>query len=113
MAETAASVMQISQDHPKAPSSLRIIFFILLIAVLLSATATTYILMTWKSNTPTLSPVNSDENPFSSEISSNIFLEPSEDISSTPFNENFENNPFDAFEIGTEATPTQEYENPF
>lgn len=121
-ANNPANFIVHSPASQKPSSSFRIIFMVLLLGVLVSAAATTYILVTGKK--PNLVPTSpslqtSLENPFASETeSSNPFADTtSTEDTSNPFagTETASTNPFDQFEAGSSATSPNAsgYENPF
>jgi len=117
-----ASAAQITEDQTsqKSRHPLRPIFFLLLIATLLSATATTYILVT--GNIPQLVPQEeplpqtTTENPFlpgAAEAASNPFSEENAQVDiSQAFSEEAPVNFFDQFTT-EEAGSSGEYQNPF
>lgn len=109
-------------SQPK--SSFRIIFLLLLLAILASAIATTYILMT--GNTPKIASDNitaqtATENPFADEAQttkSNPFtdfetLEKENLNEAALFEEETSENFFAQFETQETSTGSTEYENPF
>ncbi len=109
-------------NAPYKPSaSFRVIFLLSLLAVLASAVATTYILITGKKPQIVEMPValpTADENPFAEEPTTtqiNPFIDEAQATVLNPFDGVDSSNPFEQFEDSTADTPTinTEVQNPF
>ena len=100
---------------PNSHKNFRLVFFLLLLAVLAAATATTYILVGSK-NTQEL-PDNSvsESNPFDSLSSySNPFASDTQSSVNNPFEDTGSTNPFDQFVSQAQPAQTNDtYQNPF
>ena len=114
-----ANVLDVSQNASKPHSSFRLIFFVLLIAVLLSAAASSYILMNWNVENPEsqVTTQTEEENPLVIDTSTNPFEDEivSDVETETPFVTGTSTNPFAAFatEAESESGNSGEYVNPF
>lgn len=100
----------------KPSHTFRTVFLLLLLATLISAGATTYVLIKQK-NTPatTPAPISAADNPFAAETTpTNPFADSANAATvTTPFSDETGENPFDQFETTPSASPTSEYQNPF
>lgn len=104
---------KISTPYKKPSKSFRFVFLFFLIAVLLLAVATTYILVSGNKQTDSIS--QTEENPFS-ELSTtayqNPFTQTTQAQTADPFAESGNENFFAQFDTGTTVNTT-DYQNPF
>lgn len=113
----AQSVTSSSPNHPKR--KLHTLFFLLLIATLISAGATAYLLISLSQKTLLSSSMPSAEaNPFAQNSDTNPFSNIASSETQTvanPFTKTNSDNPFDQFDTGnnSDAGSSGQYQNPF
>ncbi len=122
--DTAQPNTQINPSAPqpvptpqiKPHTGFRLIFLLLLLAVLISAGATTYILISSKNSQVPATQPTAEENPFDSvSVYTNPFTDETTVTTVNPFAETSTSsaNPFDQFADQANTTQTDTYQNPF
>lgn len=112
---------EMQMPQPQNPKkSFRVVFMLLLLAVLASAVATAFILISGQKPQIAANPSpvpTKEENPFVTEpAQTNPFSETAEveSVAANPFSDDTSDNPFDQFDtLATSSSDTETYQNPF